>query len=287
MHGLPSTTTTLLRGLLRRRPGLQGRAIPRIERHADGVRLDPGWLDAYRALTHSPDTDVLPVMAPQMVAGPLHAGILADPALPVGVLGLVHVTQTVTQHRAIPVGAPLEIHAWLEGSRPARQGAELDVHTRVMLDGEVAWEGVTSALARGPWKDPDAPGAPEEGPPLDDDSPAAWSVPADIGRRWRRVSGDPNPIHLSRTLARPFGFKAAIAHGTWLLARIGGHLGEAEGAATLQGRFRRPVFLPGEVELRTVTADTEAGHEVRFEVRERSRDKRCVEGSLAWGAQTG
>lgn len=283
MHGLPSTTKTLLRGLTRRRPGLRDTEIPRIERQASDVRASQEWLDAYRALTDSPVSDFLPLLAPQMIAGPLHAQVLSDPSMPIGVLGLVHVSQGVVQHHPVPRGAPLQLEVWVEGQRPARQGAELDVHTRVHADGALCWEGVTSALARGPWKDPDAPGAPKEDEPLPLDGAEAWIIREDIGRRWRRVSGDPNPIHLHRMLARPFGFKAAIAHGTWLLARACGHLGEAEGPARLACRFRRPVFLPAEASFRRAAIP---GGE-RFSLRDPRRDKRHLEGELVRGETHG
>jgi len=276
MTQLPSTTRVLLRGLLRRRPGLIGRTVPRLESHASGVMVDAAWLRNFRTLADSPDGDTLPLMAPQILAGPLHAQVLSDPAMPVGVLGLVHVRQQITQLRPIPATAPLDLDVWLQGHRPARQGAELDLHTSVRLHGEVAWEGVTTALARGPWKDDQADGAPPEADPLPDASAVSWRVPEDIGRRWRHVAGDPNPIHLHRLVARPFGFKAAIAHGTWLLARILGTLGEADGPATVDARFRRPVFLPATASFRHHVHDGT----IRFELRDPSRDKAHLQGEL-------
>ncbi|MEM1030568.1 MAG: MaoC/PaaZ C-terminal domain-containing protein [Myxococcota bacterium] len=211
-----------------------------------------------------------------MMAGPLHAQVLSDPAIPVGLLGLVHVAQTVTQHRDLPGRAPLDVEVWLEGHRPARQGAELDLHTEVRHAGDLAWDGVTTVLARGPWKDPRASGAPDEDDPIDARGAERWTIPENIGRRWRAVSGDPNPIHLHRLLARPFGFRGAIAHGTWLLARVAARLGEADGAARLECRFRRPVFLPGEVSFCTAPIDDGT----RFTLRSPTSGKRHLEGRL-------
>jgi hypothetical protein len=42
-----------------------------------------------------------------------------------------------------------------------------------------------------------------------------WKAPADIGRRYARVSGDYNPIHLSALTAKLFRLPQAIAHGLW------------------------------------------------------------------------
>ena len=45
-----------------------------------------------------------------------------------------------------------------------------------------------------------------------------WRVPDDIGRRYAKVSGDVNPIHMSSLTAKALGFKRAIAHGMWVKA---------------------------------------------------------------------
>ena len=55
-------------------------------------------------------------------------------------------------------------------------------------------------------------------------SAATWRIPDDAGRRYAKVSGDVNPIHLSGLTAKAFGFKRAIAHGMWVKARVLGAL---------------------------------------------------------------
>ena len=43
---------------------------------------------------------------------------------------------------------------------------------------------------------------------------AEWTLAPNAGRAYARVAGDWNPIHLSGALARPFGFRSAILHGS-------------------------------------------------------------------------
>jgi acyl dehydratase len=78
-----------------------------------------------------------------------------------------------------------------------------------------------------------------------------WKAPADIGRRYARVSGDYNPIHLSTLSAKLFGFPQAIAHGLWNKARALAALGQHLPAANIEiaVEFKKPVRLPGEVTL--------------------------------------
>jgi acyl dehydratase len=83
---------------------------------------------------------------------------------------------------------------------------------------------------------------------------ARWSLPASLGRRYAAASGDWNPIHLSAATARLFGFRRAIAHGMWSLARCVAELApaSARGAVAVEAAFKRPVLLPATVALFTV-----------------------------------
>jgi hypothetical protein len=62
-----------------------------------------------------------------------------------------------------------------------------------------------------------------------------WRVPGDIGRRYARVSGDSNPIHLHPLTAKALGQPGAIAHAMWTKARC---LAALE--ACTRGTVRRP-----------------------------------------------
>ena len=72
-------------------------------------------------------------------------------------------------------------------------------------------------------------------------------VPAGTGRRYANVSGDYNPHHLYTVLAKLFGFKRAIAHGMWILARVVASLDKKFGihdSAFVEAYFKLPIFMP-------------------------------------------
>ncbi len=119
--------------------------------------------------------------------------------------------------------------------------------TEGLCQGELAWRETTRFLAPAPRAGRRAPRESLELPA----AVAEWSVPADTGRRYARVSGDWNPIHLAGLLARPFGFPSAIAHGMWSLASCLAHLAtdSPQTGAKLDVRFLKPLLLPGEVRL--------------------------------------
>ena len=77
-------------------------------------------------------------------------------------------------------------------------------------------------------------------------------VPAGTGRRYARVSGDYNPHHLSNVTARITGFKQAMVHGMWSLARTLACLEEITPLAppfSVDAAFKLPVFMPATLRL--------------------------------------
>jgi acyl dehydratase len=93
---------------------------------------------------------------------------------------------------------------------------------------------------------------------------ATWRVDAGTGRRYARVSGDVNPIHLHPWTAKAFGFPRAIAHGMWTAARaIAALQGRLPAAFTYDVAFGKPLLLPSTVELRTRPAGDGWAVEVR------------------------
>ncbi len=85
---------------------------------------------------------------------------------------------------------------------------------------------------------------------------ARWRLAGTLGRDYRRVSGDPNPIHTSRLAARAFGFARPIIHGMWTHARaIAALEGRLPEAFAVEASFTKPITLPGTVGFRATQAD--------------------------------
>ncbi|RKG74545.1 MaoC family dehydratase [Corallococcus terminator] len=260
LHTLPAMPAALLRAAFTRRTA-RGTALPEMTLRAHGCRASPELLARYRAACGFDADGFLPVTYPQVLATPLHLGLLGLPEFPYPVLGTVHVRNHIQQHRRIADAAPLTVSCHFDGQRDVPAGQEFDLHTRVEAQesGELLWQAVTTMLRRnGARKDPE-PGR-KDRPPDEAQAarfaasrPSPWTVPADTGRRYARASGDFNPIHLTPLTARPFGFPRAIAHGMWTLARCVAELGEAAHADALRldCDFKKPLLLPARVTFQT------------------------------------
>ena len=76
-----------------------------------------------------------------------------------------------------------------------------------------------------------------------------------IGRKYAKISGDYNPIHLFALTAKLFGFKKAIVHGMFSKALVVSHIAKGnrfyQGKFCIQTVFTSAISLPARAELRT------------------------------------
>lgn len=251
----PSTAPLMLKAVLPAIPvigGLPGvrhakGAVPDIVLERKGVRTDRAHLETYNEVCGFPRGDTLPATYPHMAAFGLHMALMTDTAFPFAPMGLVHLRNTITQHRPIGVEEVLDVSVRAADLRPFPKGSLVDVVTEVSIDGELVWDEVTTLFSRhkgGAAETSPAPLAGVEAP----DGVVHWKLGGDLGRRYGAVSGDRNPIHLYPLTAKAFGFPSNIAHGMWTLARsLSAIQNKLPGSFTVDAEFRKPILLPGTV----------------------------------------
>ncbi len=214
------------------------------------VSVDPKAVAAYRKVCGFADSAVLPATYPHILAFGLQMQLLTDTKFPFPLLGLIHLSNRIRIHRPLGGVSDLSIGVHAQNLKPHAKGATFDIITTVEDSLGLLWEAESRMLCRG---------VKLEGTSTDEAQPSPtqvseltrWKAPADIGRRYARVSGDYNPIHLSAFTAKLFGFPQAIAHGLWNTARTLAALGEHLPAANIEisVEFKKPVRLPSEVTL--------------------------------------
>ncbi len=234
----------MLRAALGRKPGLRdGQNVPRFEAAMNQVEVTQ--LAQYQAICGFRPSPLVPVTLPQVIAAPLHMAVFTHPSFPLPALGMVHVASRITQRRPLRADEAMDILVWVEGQRPARQGCEVDLMTEIRVEGQAVWESVTTVLSRSS----SGHGQKSERPPIPNPEPshrASWSMASDLGRRYGKIAGDRNPIHLWPITAKLFGFKRHIIHGMWLLGWAMAELQDEIGteSVSIDVSFKRPVFLP-------------------------------------------
>jgi acyl dehydratase len=233
----------------------RGGGLPDTHLTRKGVAVDPAHVAEYARVCFLPLSDVLPVTYPHMVTFPLQMALMSDRAFPLALPGLVHARNRIESLRPISRDEPLDLEVWAENFAQHRSGAAVDLRATVSIGGEEVWRSTSTYLARGVTAPEGAPEAQIEVPVGDLERVAAtWRIPDDAGRRYAKVSGDVNPIHLSGITAKAFGFKRAIAHGMWVKARTLGALGgRLPDALAVDVAFRKPLLIPSTVTLSTAS----------------------------------
>lgn len=203
---------------------------------------------AYRKVCGFADSPVLPVTYPHILAFGLQMQLLTGKDFPFPLLGLIHLSNRIRVLRPLGGVNDVSVGVYARNLQPHAKGATFDVVTTVEDSLGLLWEAKSQMLCRGVKLD----GAPADETlqaPSSVSELTRWKAPADIGRRYARVSGDYNPIHLSALTAKLFGFPQAIAHGLWNKARTIAALSDHLPAANMEieVEFKKPVRLPSEV----------------------------------------
>jgi acyl dehydratase len=236
----------------RRPAGLPDRELTR------GVDVDREHLAAYDRVCGFRLRDELPATYPHVLAFPLVMDLMASGSFPFSPLGLVHVANRIEQLRPLHAGERLDLTVRFADLAPHPRGTQFAVVAEAAVAGEVAWRDRSTYLRReggggSGSRGPGGPAAPT----------AVWAVPADTGRRYARVSGDANPIHLHPLAAKALGQPGAIAHGMWTKARCLAALeATLPEAFAVDVRFKAPLRLPGRVVF-TARPDGFAVHDAR------------------------
>lgn len=240
--------------LFRRRPGARaGAKLPEYSAQWKDMRIEPGRLAAYREACGFPAAGPLPLLYPHVLTSAMHMDMVTQPDFPLSMLGAVHLRNHVLQLRPIDPEERLDAQCWIGESRIVKAGLEFDVNTVIGAGGERVWEEISTYLTRGRFGEAQAlPDRAAIEPPEDAREHAQWPVPQDMGRRYAKITGDYNPIHVSSILARLFGFKRAIIHGMWSLARSLAELAPEPGgqACQVDAAFKGPVFIGNTVALK-------------------------------------
>ncbi|MFD4988110.1 MaoC family dehydratase [Streptomyces sp. NPDC058374] len=229
-----------------------GAAPPATRLVLSRAEVDPKALRSYAELCGFasggvPDEQsVLPVTYPHLLGFPLQLRLMTSGDFPFPLMGLVHTSVTITQHRELRGDDRPELVVYVEEFRPHRRGTEAVVVTEARLAGRAVWSSRSTYLARHAGAQAPAAkgGGDEERTVLPVES--TWRLPASLGRRYAAVAGDRNPIHLSALTAKPFGFPRAIAHGMWTAARAFAAHG-VRGPVRASAAFHAPVLLPSTV----------------------------------------
>lgn len=241
--------------------------LPAARHTVRGATVDLERLADFQRLVLHSASDYLPSGFVHTFAFPVAMSLMARDDFPLPLLGMVHLRNSAEHLRPIHYAEPLTVTAWAENLSGHRAGTSVELIAEVSAaDGggtAVVWRGRSTYLAKGVFLPRlDRPGVRTPRPDFSPPQPTAmWRLGADAGRNYAMVSGDFNPIHLSRLSAKALGMKRSLAHGMYLASRVV--------ADIVQNRqepyewtidFDSPVFLPATVALSITDSEGKDGY---------------------------
>lgn len=240
LPAMPGLAVSYLSGLRPR----HGDSLPDTTLTVHQVRVADAHLAAYQRVCGFDRSDVLPASYPHVLAFPLAMRLMGDRAFPFALPGLVHVANEIAVHRPIRATEPITLAVHAERLAAHHSGRTIDLVATATIDDEPVWSGRSRYLRRGT----PHPEVPRESRPAPVPPSVWWTLPRELGRRYASISGDRNPIHLSRLTARPFGYRRPIAHGMWTAAACLAALApRLPDTYTADVSFARPVRLGSRV----------------------------------------
>jgi acyl dehydratase len=253
-HLPPVSLLALLKGVFRPRSGA---GVPGAERKSCFrlTGIERGQLDEYRQLFGFED-GTLPVSFYYLVAQRAHLAEMVGKAFPFRLAGMIHVENAITEFAPPAPDGEFIVCNVLRVEPRTETGAQSCVfETLAEQGGQPVFRCESRYLAvRGERKATvklALDGALGE-------SIGSWRLAQDEGRRYARVSGDWNPIHLWRWSARLLGLQQPIVHGMHTVGKACALLEHAGGLriTAIGARFLAPIPLGSELRLE---ADWAAG----------------------------
>lgn len=229
--------------------------LPTWELLRSDVSTDLSALEQYNEVCGFVRAEALPVTYPHIAAHVMHMKLMTDTDFPFTPLGAVHLRNRITQYRPIGREERYDLRLAASAITPHPKGELVHLTTEAHVGKELVWDETMSVLFRGKKRgdEPEASALAGVKPPT---GPVHWNLASDLGRRYGKISGDQNPIHLYPVTARAFGFPRHIAHGMWTKAKALSSLqNRLPDSFTVEVEFKRPILLPSTVVFGTEMKD--------------------------------
>ncbi len=226
--------------------------------------------------------DIIPISYLQTLFIGLLGKFITSSFFPINPLGLIQIFQSFEQKRPVKIDEELDLSCVISSIKKTQKGIETTFVLEIFSDTTLVWKGLSTYFTRGPGEKKKKQKRKDE---VFLEKKETIIVPAGTGREYARVSGDYNPHHQYNFLAKLFGFKKAIAHGMWSLARVVASLDrkfDLDNPIRVDAAFKLPIFMPATTVLGFENdIDKETRQTIiNFELRDKEKGLPHLKGSL-------
>lgn len=269
LQHLPSTVGILWQGAktLKKKPKTNWQ-MPDIVIYQTEVSICAHKLTAYRNICGFSDKQGVPLTFVHQMVFPLHLQLMAQTSFPFPMVGMVHLSNRIEQFSALTTYDVARIEVGCGAVELHEKGLVVVLESKVWVQDQLVWQSSSKYLYQHKLKDalrlePWMSLAINYRQLVRTQS---WVLNASLGNHFAKISGDYNPIHVSRLGAKLFGFPSKIAHGMWALGRSLAALqsNTVVQQSELTVEFKRPILLPCSVEFfKQATSALNSEFEVR------------------------
>ncbi|MGK0306062.1 MAG: acyl dehydratase [Gammaproteobacteria bacterium] len=239
----------------------------------DGLTIDADVSKSFHQLVDwDPMSEFVHPCYLHSLAFPLHVKLLLLPEFVLPLLGLVHVSNQIKQLRPIKKTERLIVSTCFGELELHPKGWLFSIKVEFHSGFELVWQSTSTNLFRAEHDCVFSPIVGSSLPSLTQALNTTWDLSSSLGRQYAKVSGDFNPIHLNKWLAKLFGFKQHIIHGMLTKSYCISALQKVTPSLFLDAfevntTFKQPVYLPSEVTLSVQPYEYESSHaELHFKV---------------------
>lgn len=228
------------------------------------LRISRKHLEGFRALTRGCAEEGVTVLYPHVLGFRLQMALLTHRRFPLPIWGALQIRNSLRLHQRLEIDHPYELEMSPEAVRAVEKGLEIDVVSRLTNeDGECVWDSEVTYFFRGRFGTTTQARTPTPPDLVDATVISSFTMPADGGVRFGKLTGDYNGIHWASWYARLLGFAEAFLHPQRVAGLCMSRLaGPTEVPQRLDLWMKGPVPYGSQVELRKLS---EAG-DVRFGV---------------------
>lgn len=236
--------------------------LPKKIFYFDGFELDESNYKLFHQVVDwKSESDFIHPCHLHSLAFPLHIMMLLLPEFPFPLLGLVHVSNQITQMRPIKNDDRLVISCCFGELVLHPKGWLFSIEVEFHSDNGLVWQSTSKYLFRTEHNYNVKPISIDGTGIFTSHINETWKLSANLGRRYAKVSGDFNPIHLTKFSARLFGFKQHVIHGMWTKSYCISMLHQSRPSLFLQAfdikiTFLKPLYLPNQVGMMVEILDT-------------------------------
>lgn len=280
MHKLPKLINVILPAILSYKKGIQiSKKGIKIDKNYHNVEANKKQIERY--IDYFQFFDLNPLTYIYLLAQRAQVQIMLDAAFTIAIPGLIHLDNELQQHAAFNIYVPFDLKASVvvdykeEGSLIPQFSVEFYQNNALVATCKSTYLAKRKTSKKKPKNNIEALDYYNDIKTVE----AVWKYYKNAGRKYSKVSGDRNPIHLHPIFAKLFGLKTTLLQGWEPVSKIAATIQEKEkikSFSKITVHFKSPVYLPS----KQLFTYQKINNTFQFKLTDKSNNKITLLGTL-------